>query len=249
MGVSNQYVIPLSWRNMALVIVGGIALWGIPWLVWPLGSVPPVKAERYAIPVFRYIRVAQGLDGSTWSPVLMPLPTPDGFSKKADVRVLPNKSLVSVLKPNISGPIYLTMESGQGGASAVPAASFLRPVEFNPESSQESGSNLNGGVTPYDTMIQFDIQDSLRNRQFEFAAMQPGPSNGANISSIMVTAVVEIDNKGLVQHVLLEQPAGIPAVDSSIVRGLRAGRGQPGVGNTWGRIRVFYWKNVPVQKE
>jgi len=115
MGVSNQYVIPLSWRNVALVIVGALVLWGVPWLVWPSGSQRVVKAERLPPPVFRYIRAAQGLEGSTWSPLLMPLPTPDGFSKKAALKELPNKSLVSVLKPKISEPVYITMEPDKGG--------------------------------------------------------------------------------------------------------------------------------------
>jgi len=74
-------------------------------------------------------------------------------------------------------------------------------------------------------------------------------SNGVELSAIMVTAAVEMDTQGMVQHVLLEQPAGIPLVDSAIVRGLRASRGQPGSSNTWGRVKFCYWKNSPVQKE
>ena len=234
---------------MALVFAGGLALWGIPWLVWPISSVAPVKSDRFSPPVFRYIRASQRLEGSTWSPVLMPLPTPDGFSKKAAIKELPNKSLVSVLKPNVSGPAFLQMEKGVGERPITPSAAFLRPVEFNPEAPQRAlqGNKDDGSSTSNE--IKYEVQEPLRNRQFEFSVVQMIPSNGVDMSAIMVTAAVEIDKRGWVQHVMLEQPTGNALVDSGIVRGLRAGRGQPGATGTWGRVRLYYWKNIPVQKE
>lgn len=205
------------------------------------------KGERRSPPVFRYIRAAQGLDGSTWSPVLMPLPTPDGFSKKAALKELPNRSLVSVLKPKISGPVYLALEPGSGGLPSPPKVSFLRPVEFDPEVPLNSVSQTEGA--PATNVIRFEIQDSLRYRHYEMPTLQMAISNGGERSMISVTAAVEIDKQGRVQHVLLEQAAGLPVVDSAFVRGLRAGWAQPGESNTWGRVRLFYWKNSPVYKE
>ncbi|MEI8139007.1 MAG: hypothetical protein WCI03_03975 [bacterium] len=245
--MSNQYVIPLSWRNVTLVFAAGVTLWLVPWLVFPSSYRTVAKTERHSPPIFRYIRAAQGLDGSTWSPVLMPLPTPDGFSKKAALKELPNKSLVSVLKPKISGPVYMTLEPGNGVISASPRISFLQPVEFDPEVSQKSITPDAGSRAA--NVFRFEIQEPLRYRLYEFPDLQMAFSNGDDKASIMVTAAVELDKQGLVQHVLLEQPAGISGVDSMIVRGLRTGRGQPGTSNTWGQVKFFYWKNSPVQKE
>jgi len=245
--VSNPYLIPMSWRNVALVLAGGLTLWVVPWLAWPLLPPLPGKAKPRPLPVFRYIRAAQGLDGSTWSPVLMPLPTPDGFSKKAALKELPNKSLVSVLKPKISGPVYLAMEPNGGVKPVTPRVSFLRPVEFEPEAPPRPVSRGEG--VQAGSIFRFEIQEPLRYRKFEIPALQLAFSNGVDASAISVTAAVEIDKQGRVQHVMLEQPAGIAVVDSAIVRGLRAGRGQPGESGTWGRVKFYYWKNSPVQKE
>ncbi len=234
---------------MVLVVVGGITLWGVPWLVWPSGQSSGSKPERRTPPVFRYIRAAQGLDGSTWSPVLMPLPTPDGFSKKAAIKEFPNKSLVSVLKPKISAPVYMTLESGVSVRPVHPGVSYLRPVEFEPEAPQQSGPEEAAGGLPTDPIFRFEIQESLRYRQLSVPALSLMVSNPVDGAAISVTAAVEIDKQGAVQHVMLEQPSGIPYVDSVIVRGLRAGHGQPGSSNTWGRVKFFYWKNSSVQKE
>lgn len=246
--MSNPYAIPLSWRNAALVVAGGVILWLVPWLAWPWGpSMPPGKPAQRPPPAFRYIRATQGLDGSTWSPVLMPLPTPDGFSKKAALQELPGKSLVSVLKPKISGPVYLAMEPNGGVKPVIPKVSFLRPVEFEPEAPLNTVAKVEEVHSA--SIFRFEIQESLRYRQFEVPALPLAFSNGVDTSAISVTAAVEIDKQGRVQHVMLEHPAGIPVVDSAIVRGLRSGHGQPGPSSTWGRVKFFYWKNSSVQKE
>ncbi len=245
--MKNQYAIPLSWRNVALVVVGGITLWLVPWLVWPSSSSLVRKTERRPLPVFRYIRAAQGLDGSTWSPVLMPLPTPDGFSKKAALKELPNKSLVSVLKPKISEPVYIRLEPESAPVLTVPSVAFLRPTEFNPEAQTKP---FIWNEEPHSSpVIRFEIQEPLRYRRYEIPDMEIVFSNIMDQAAILMTADVELDKNGQVQHVLLEQPAGIPVVDSMIVRLLRSGRGEPNASNTWGRVRFFYWKNSSVQKE
>lgn len=243
----NPYVIPLSWRNMALLMAGGLALWLIPWLVWPWGTPEAARAEGRSRPVFRYIRASQGLDGSAWSPVLMPLPTPDGFSKKADLKALPNKSLVSVLKPKISNPVYMTLSAPARPASAELDFSFLHASAF--EADAPAGASPASGVISSAPLIRFEIPEPLRYREFEVPPVQLVLSNGVESSAISAVAVVAIDCNGRVQHVLLEQASGITLVDSAIVRGIRAGRAQPGASNVWGRVRFFYWKNSAVQKE
>lgn len=242
--MSNPYAIPLSWRNMALVIVGGVTLWVVPWLSWPL---EPGRGARRPPPVFKYIRVTQGLDGSAWSPVLMPVPTPYGFSKKAALSELPNKSLVSVLKPKISSPAYIPMEPTGGGTSCVPNMTFLRPVEFDPEVSARPDSGIL--ALPAASVFRFEIPENLRYRQYEVEPISLVLTNGHEMTALSAVAAVEIDKQGWIRHVMLEQPAGVPQVDSAIVRGLRAGRGQPGPSNIWGRVKFFYWKTSPVQKE
>jgi hypothetical protein len=231
---------------MALVLVGGVILWGVPWFVWPSG-LSAGKGERRTPPVFRYIRATQGLDGSTWSPVLMPLPTPDGFSKKAALKESPNRSLVSVLKPKISAPVYMTLDSGVSARSGFQSVSVLRPVEFDPEVSYSTSLKKERGDE--DTIFRFEIPESFRYRHFEVPNLSLVTSNSVDWPAISVTAAVEIDKQGFVQHVMLEQPSGIPFVDSLIVRGLRGGHGLPGPSNTWGRVKFFCWKNRAVRKE
>ena len=243
----NPYVIPFSWRNVALVLVGGLCLWGVPWLVWPTGSLLVGKADRPAPPVFRYIRATKGLDGSTWSPVLMPLPTPDGFSKKAALKATPNRSLVSVLKPKISEPVYMKVEPTQKMPVVSPWGAFLRPGKFDPEALPAPASKEEG-FRPA-SVIRFEIQEPLRYRQYEIPALVMAMTNGTGLPVIGMTAAVELDPQGRVQHVMLEQPSGIPEMDSAMVRALRSGRGQPGASSTWGRVKLFYWKTSPVQKE
>ena len=245
--MSSPYVIPFSWRNGVLVVVGTLTLWGVPWLVWPSGAPQAGRADRPAPPMFRFIRTAQGLDGSTWSPVLMPLPTPDGFSKKAALKESPNRSLVSVLKPKISEPVYVTVAPAHAGPAAPLRASFLKPAEFDPEA-RTAPVFKDDGIRAA-SVIRFEIQEPLRYRQYEVPVLPGVMTNSVPLSTIVVTAAVELDRQGLVQHVLLEQPAGIPEMDAMIVRALRSGRGQPGASSTWGRVKFFYWKNSPVQKE
>ncbi|MEI6563466.1 MAG: hypothetical protein WCO42_04060 [bacterium] len=245
--MTNQYVIPLSWRNATLVVGGGALLWILPWLAWPLGNPVAQKGGKRTTPVFRYVRTAQGLDGSAWSPVLMPFPTPYGFSKKATMKELPNKSVVSVLKPKVSEPVYLSMESDVSLPSQFRGGASLRATEFDPEATTKS---IFPKVVPSATAsLRFEAQESLTTRQFEAPAVHSLIFSGMDDQVVSVMASVEIDRLGRVQHVFLDQPSGLPTVDSAIVRGLRAGKGQPGSTNAWGWVKLYYWKNSPEQKE
>lgn len=247
MDVSNQYVISKSWRNMVLLFAGGASLWLLPWLAWPWGAPALAKETRASRPVFRYIRATQGLDGSAWSPVLMPLPTPNGFSKKVDLKALPNKSLVSVLKPKISNPVYMTLAPTPESASPGSDVSFLRLGEFDPDevARPESRPVIKASAP----LIRFEIPEPLRYRDFQVPQVQLVLSNGLEQAAISAAAFVEVDSLGRVQHVLLEQASGIAPVDSAIVRGLRGAHAQPGASNVWGRVRFFYWKNSVVREE
>lgn len=230
---------------MALVIGSGLALWALPWLAWPLWTAPVGAREFRKPPVFRYVRGVQGLDRSTWSPVLIPLPTPDGFSKKAAVKEAPRKSLGSVLKPRVSEPVFLEL-----APPVVPWGGNceMSPIErqaFDPDPSSVPvfGERPLAGKTG----IQIQVPEALRARYYEVSV--PGDDSLAEgvWPSFSASAYVELDRRGRVQHVLLDQPTGIATVDAALVRSLRAGRGQPGIGSVAGRVKVYYWKRDGVE--
>ena len=241
MAVSNPYVIPLSWRNLLLVMGGGLALWALPWLAWPLGGPGVAREPARKPPIFRYVRGTQGLDGSTWSPVLMPLPTPEGFSKKAAIKEMPGKSLVSVLKPRVSEPLYLGMKPPALAALSVPGTSPLQRREFDPES--DARSVLGGGSGRLQGGFRVESEKTLKTRQYALPSLKASLFPRVELPAIAMAAYVELDRRGCVQHVLLEQPSGVPAVDSAVVRSLRTGTGKPGAGPTAGHVRIYCWKS------
>ncbi len=240
MVVSNPYIIPMPWKNLMLVIVGGLALWILPWLAWPRGTMSSGRDPLRKPPVFRYLRTIQGVDGSAWSPVLMPLPTADGFSKKAAVAVTPQKSPGLVLKPREREPLYLEMKlavvpSPTGaGMATLESPGFepdrLRPVVFS------------GGLAAPRPGLQIEIEDGLKARNFEAPGLRAIPIQETGLTPISATASVGMDRKGGVVHVLLDQPSGIASLDSAFVRGLRAGRGNWGEGPVEGHVRIVFWK-------
>lgn len=240
MVVPNPYVIPLSWRNLLLVIAGGLALWVLPWLAWPLSGPVALQAPLRKPPVFRYVRGTQGLDGSTWSPVLMPLPTPEGFSKKAAVKEIPGKSLVSVLKPRVSEPLYLGMKPPELAVLSVQGVSPLQRREFEPESEVRS---VLGGAGRLQGGFRVEVENPLKTRQFALPSLKASLFPRIDLPAIAMTAYVELDRRGCVQHVLLEQPSGVPALDSAVVRSLRSGTGKPGRGQAVGHVRIYWWKS------
>jgi hypothetical protein len=247
MAVSNPYVIPLPWKNMLLVLFGSLALWFLPWLAWPLS---PVMAGRESVrkpPVFRYVKAVPGLDGSTWSPVLMPLPTADGFSKKAAIHEMPRKSAESILKLRVSDPLYLAMEPDAMASLSGAGMAALSESGFEPDSPH--APVFAARTAPADGGIQIEILGGLKSRKFAAPALERMVVPATGSAAVSATAIVGIDRLGRVGHVLLEQPSGVAAVDSDLVRGLRAGMGVPGEGPASGQVRVFFWKREQGDKE
>lgn len=247
MVVPNPYVIPLPWKNMMLVLFGSLALWLLPWLAWPRGSVSAGREAVRKPPVFRYVKAVQGLDGSTWSPVLMPLPTADGFSKKAAIHEMPRKSAESVLKLRVSDPLYLDMAPEampaptEAGMATLSERGFEPASPYSPVFAARPAPTVEG--------IQIEILGGLRLRNFAAPALERMTLPATAVAAVSATAIVGIDRLGRVGHVLLEQPSGVAAVDSALVRGLRAGRGSPGEGPASGQVRVFFWKREQGDKE
>jgi len=247
MVVPNPYVIPMPWKNLMLVFVGGLALWSLPWLAWPRGAISSGRDPLRKPPVFRYLRTIQGVDGSAWSPVLMPLPTADGFSKKAAVDVMSQKSPGLVLKPREREPLYLEMKLAAVPSLTGAGLASLDSPGFEPDRLQPVV--FSGGSAAQGPGLQIEIEDGLKARNFEAAGLREMTMPEAGLNPISATASVEMDRKGGVVHVLLEQPSGIAALDSAFVRGLRTGRGNWGEGPVEGHVRIVFWKRDQGEEE
>jgi hypothetical protein len=240
MMVSNPYIIPMPWKNLVLVIIGGLALWILPWLAWPRGTMSSGRDSLRKLPVFRYLRTIQGVDGSAWSPVLMPLPTADGFSKKAAVDVMSQKSPGLVLKPREREPLYLEIKLAAVPSLTGAGMASLESPGFEPDRLQPVV--FSGGSAAQRTDLQIEIEDGLKARNFEAPGLRDMTNFATGVTAISATASVEMDRKGSVVHVLLEQPSGVESLDSAFVRGVRAGRGNLGEGPVEGHVRIVFWK-------
>jgi hypothetical protein len=247
MTVSNPYVIPLSWRNLLLVIGSGLALWVLPWLAWPVSRVSSDREVMRKPTVFRYVKGSKGLDGSAWSPVLMPLPTVDGFSKKAAVNEMPGKSPVSVLKPRVAIPPYLELKGPAISPVVMPAMVSLGGHGLNAEG--EIVPVLPATQAVRQEGLHMEVSGVLKDRQFNAPRLKLIPLSATEFPSMALTAYVELDPRGFVQHLLLEQSSGVAAIDAMAVRSLRAGSGTSGAGFASGRIRLYYWKPGVSEKD
>jgi hypothetical protein len=247
MVVPNPYVIPMPWKNLMLVFVGGLALWILPWLAWPRGAMSSGRDPLRKPPVFRYLRTIQGVDGSAWSPVLMPLPTADGFSKKAAVDVMSQKSPGLVLKPREREPLYLEMKAAAAPSLTGAGMASLESPGFEPDRLQPVV--FSGGSAAKRPGFQIEIGNGLKARNFEAPGVRGMTIPEDGLTEISAMASVGIDRKGVVVHVLLEQPSGIAALDSAFVRGLRAGRGNWGEGPGEGHVRIVFWKHDQGEEE
>lgn len=250
MAVPNPYVIPLPWKNMLLVLGGGLALWVLPWLAWPIRTGAPGGDPVRKPPVFRYVKAVQGLGGSTWSPVLMPLPTADGFSKKAAIHEMPRKSPVQVFKPKGPDPLYLDLKPMAPPPLTGPGMASLESREFEPARLPGAAfETRKPGFPGAGKGGQVEILEGLKARAFEAPMVGMIPAPAAEFAAISATVFVEIDRSGRVRHALLEQPSGVPEVDAALLRGVRAGVGRPGEGSASGRVRIYFWKRDQEEKE
>lgn len=244
--MSNPYLIPFPWRNVMLVIAGGVLLWLLPWLAWTsLGHKRPVSMQRPP-PAFRYLRGEKTLDGSAWSPVLMPLPTPEGFSKKAAVNTLRDKGPRSAVAARSATPVYLALTPSTAPELASPGASLVLPQGFEPSAGQTFERTAKASV---DDAFQLQVTGGLVDRHFTCSPLHKLPPSLCEGNSVAMTAYVELDRRGVVTHLLLEQPSGMAAVDSAVTRTLWMGRGSPSSGLASGRVRVYYWKADRTEKE
>jgi len=97
--------------------------------------------------------------------------------------------------------------------------------------------------------LRVELSDELRNRQFTAPGLEKIAVAERARSGYSVTAYVELDRRGFVQHLLLEQPSGMTPVDAAVIRSLRAGSGVPGTGLATGRVKLYYWNRDRSEKE
>jgi len=244
--VANPYIIPLSWRNRLLVIGSGLSLWLLPWLAWPGAESLPKPRTLHKPPVFRYVRGTGEGGGTEWSPVLIPFPTVYGFSKNVAVSNVPSKTLMSILKPRLSESLYLDMGAPALPVLPVPGMSSLERREFEAEHDVQP---VFGRVSEPLDGVKIEIQGDLLFRQFSAPALKLVELPAVGGAAVIVSATVELDRRGYVHHVLLDQPSGLPEVDSAVVRGIRAGTGVPGRGSASGTVKLYGWKSGRVEKE
>lgn len=244
--MNNRYAIPLSWRNAALSVLATLVLWGLPWLVWPWPAGAGASAGRPTPPMVRYVRSAEGIDGTAWSPVVFPLPTKEGFSKKASSPE-PGQDMVSVLKPRVSEAAFLEMPPDRAETADMGLLTVQEAVAFRPQPSAGSGLRPAGSRDADALLIERDT--ALAERAFDAPALKRFQPAEASLPSLSVTAYVELDPQGRVQHVLLETPSGQTNADAVIVRALYMGTASPAPASAAGRVRVNYWKMPPVNGE
>lgn len=244
--MASPHAIPLSWRNLALVFAGGLALWGIPWLVWPRGGrqAPAAGPQRPPL-VVRYVRAGASPDGSAWSPVLMPLPTPDGFSKKAMAREKGGQGPDLSVRRTTLAPLYLDLKLPPP-ALALPGMTLLATSEF--DAGREPPA-FSPGSRPGNAGVRVTVSGELQAREFSAPALQELPFGQSGAQAVTVSAQVELDRAGWVTHCLVEEPSGIPGLDAKVDRALRGGRGSAGTGLASGRVRVYYWRPDRSDKE
>jgi len=234
---SNPYGIHFPWRNVVATVALALALWGVPFAIWPTSVRVQQRVPGRAPMKIRYLGRAQGVDGSAWSPVVFPLPTKYGFSEKADASAL-GHDMKQVFQPRVSEGVFLALpvpvtqpadvgmlEGSKGGASFRPAAVRARVFAV--------------AAAAGDELWRLDMDDFLQGRQFIVDGLQEiTPDAGVQGS---VEAYVELDRSGIPQHVLLDSSSGNTNLDRSIVRALYSGRGRRGA-DGGGRVRLFYWR-------
>jgi hypothetical protein len=72
--------------------------------------------------------------------------------------------------------------------------------------------------------VRLEVSEPLSARGFDAPAVKDGTVFGTADAWTVVSAVVEVDPKGVVRHVFLETSSGRTDVDQAIVKGLYRGR-------------------------
>lgn len=239
--MKNRYAIPLSWRNALLSALVTLALWGAPWMVWP-----SIRAETAVVrpkpPVIRYIRATEGIDGAAWSPVVFPLPTKEGFSRKA-VPPDSGQPMVPVLKPRLAEAAYLDVVPDRVPAMDMGLLATSDDMAFHPQASD--GEGRSAVAFPRQDELRIEWDDGLVQRGFDSQALRRFQPEEAGLAWLSATVYIELDRQGRVQHVFLENPSGQTNVDRLIVRSLYQGMASPGAEPGGGRVRLNYWKAAP----
>lgn len=234
-GVSRAPRAP-SVLSAAAIVALCLGLWILPWTIWPMA--PRAKsAAGTKIPLqVRYVRAAQGLDETAWSPVVFPLPTKYGFSEKADAQG-GLREMEAVLRPRIADSALLPAPAEPAAPARLLPPTNPRPGTFMLEPVEKPAYSVSRSRT--DSGTGLDVSDSLALRNFRVPAL-------AGVTcSVPLSAYVELDEAGRVQHVFLESSSGSKAADQAALRALRAAEAEPGKGAVIGRVWFIARESVP----
>jgi hypothetical protein len=237
--MKNRYAIPLSWSNAALTVAATMALWVAPWMLWP--SVRPgAAAIARRPPSIRYVRTSDGIDGAVWSAVLFPVPTKEGFSKRAAVSDA-GQDVMSLVKPWTAPAPLLEWAPDRHADVEVGVLTLKDEVAFRPEAAEAPAFPA---FTNRPSGIYVEADEGLTRRKFEAPALAKAPAPADAVPWGPVTAYVETDRQGRVQHVFLDSSSGQTNIDAMIVRALLSGTAAPDAVPVRGRVRVYGWKRA-----
>lgn len=184
----------------------------------------------------RYVRAAEGVDETVWSPVLFPLPTKYGFSEKADAQSGAS-DMEAVLRPRIVGMPPAPVDVEPAAASRPLPSTNPKPGGFVLEPVGKAAYSVSR--SPIDSSMIVEVSDALALRNFR------APGLRGVTSSVPLSAQVEIDAAGVVQHVFLESSSGSKGSDQAALRALRAGEADPGKDAVSGRVWFMARGSVP----
>jgi len=231
----SPYANAFSLRHAAVAVALTLALWILPWTIF--SSKPPTapaRSQKGALRV-KYLRSARELDGTMWSPVLIPLPTKYGFSLKADRQGGMQNTTAALRPQGAESALMQTPPTPAATPGALPdtnprnTALSLEPVE---QPAYAGVVSMSGGEWRVESL------DGLASRNFRAPALdavKPPEGSGTWLSAC---ASVELGADGRVEHVFLETSSGSTNVDQAVLRALRTGAGDPGGRVTSGRVRI-----------
>ena len=222
--VDHKWVRDIIGSAIGLGLVGGAvaSLW-----FW---ARPPQMARAVHAPGLRvaYIRADAGVDGSTWSPILFSYPTRVGFSRMVqagDPRVRATfrarTTLDAFLQPPAPNGLALPGARSLGAMLAQVPHDYVPETETMavvPDSVAQGGARkLAIEVLGQRDGVAFELANACREMLLQ-------STNG-----LFVTAAVQADERGKVQHVFVEAQTESADAVARVARALHGGRLSGGI--------------------
>ena len=234
-------------RHWVYAVLLALGWHGVPW-VWLQPAPPPMRAPLAAVPQVSYLPTydAPRVPGPSlpdvrevWSPAVFSLPTPAGFSGAALTNEIGARPPVNLAyRP----PAMLERTVVAETTAVVAAGATL--------SSLAGGTltNLNwprsevpafGPAAVSSGRIGIEILGELRGYELERSDVPDDPAVFGQ-AAWDAMAMVEVNSKGRVLHVFLEDSPGMAAVNTWIVRTLMGWRFEVTGDTVQGRVRLTW---------